>query len=187
MRSESANRSNLGLILTACSFVLLLSASPARAQDCSGGLFFVSTAVVAGSAIYDIATASKSARRYNATHLSVAPLVNPRNGSYGLMASLPLGRSRRAPQPQAPAHKSPSTAFQLSLFSTVIPMGAGAAGLASSDTDAAGAFVFLGGLVIGPSVGHFYAGQGGRGIGTTLLRAGVTVLGIASVVPCIGD
>ena len=184
MRSESANRSNLGLILTACSFALLLSASPVRAQDCSGGLFFVSTAVVAGSAIYDIATASKSARRYNEKHLSIAPLVSPRSGSYGLMASWSFGRSRQAP---APPRKSPSTAFQLSLFSTVIPMGAGAAGLASSDTDAAGAFIFLGGLVIGPSVGHFYAGQGGRGIGTVLLRGGVTVLGIASVVPCFGD
>ena len=161
-------------------FALLLFASPVRAQDCSGGVFFVSPAVVGGSAIYDIATASKSARRYNEKHLSVAPLVNPRDGSYGVMASWSFGRSRRAPPPPS---KSPSTAFQWSFFSTVVPMGAGGLALASSDNEA-GAVVFLGGLVVGPSIGHFYAGQAGRGIGTLLLRGAGTVIGIGSMIPC---
>ena len=164
---------------------VLMMASAVRAQeDCSGGVFYVSAAVVGASAIYDIATASKSARHYNETHLSVTPFVNPRGGggSYGVMASWSFGRARRAP---VPAPKSPSTAFQLSLFSTLVPMGAGALALASSSGESeAGAFVFLGGLVVGPSVGHFYAGQAGRGIGTTLLRGAGTVIGIASIVPC---
>jgi hypothetical protein len=160
----------------------LLFAAPVRAQDCSGGVFFVSAAVVGASAIYDIATASKSARHYNQTHLSVTPLVNPRRGSYGVMASWSFGRSRRAPA----AAKSPSTAFQLSFFSTVVPMGAGALALASSDNEA-GALVFLGGLVVGPSVGHFYAGQVGRGIGTTLLRGAGTAIGVGSIIPCFDD
>lgn len=160
--------------------LILLFASPVHAQeDCSGGVFIVSAAVVGGSAIYDIATASKSARRYNQTHLSLAPLVNPRNGSYGVMASWSFGRSR-----PVPAQKSPSTAFQLSFFSTVVPMGAGTIALASSSDNEAGAFAFLGGLIVGPSVGHFYAGQGGRGIGTLLLRGAGTALGIASIIPC---
>ena len=160
----------------------LLCAAPARAQDCSGGIFFASAAVVGGSAIYDIATASKSARRYNEKHLSLAPLVNPRSGSYGLMASWSFGRSRPAPPP---AQKSPSAAFQLSLFSTVVPVGAGLA-LASADNEAGG-LAFLGGLVVGPSVGHFYAGQAGRGFGTMLLRGAGTALGLWSIIPCFGD
>jgi len=162
--------------------LLLLSASTLRAQDCSGGIFIASAAVVGGSAIYDIATASKSARRYNEKHLSVAPLVNPRSGSYGLMASWSFGRSRR---PQVAAQKSPSTAFQLSFFSTVVPVGAGLA-LAGADNEAGG-LAFLGGLVVGPSIGHFYAGQVGRGMGTTLLRGAGTALGLWSIIPCFGD
>jgi hypothetical protein len=37
----------------------------------------VSLGVIAGSAIYDIATAGRSAREYNARHFSVAPVVMP--------------------------------------------------------------------------------------------------------------
>ena len=166
---------------------LLLAASPGSAQDCSGGLFLVSAAVVGGSAIYDIATASKSARRYNQTHLSVAPLVNPTRGSYGVTASWSFGRSRRAlPVPRAavvPTRKSPTTAFELSLMSTVLPAGVGALTLDSE----AGGVAFLGGLVIGPSVGHFYAGQVGRGVGTILLRGAGTALGLWSIIPCFED
>ena len=176
----------LRALLTIEAASALLAASPARAQDCSGGVFYVSAAVVGGSAIYDIATASQSARRYNETHLSIAPFVNPRSGSYGVMASLSLGRSRRAPalaQAQVPARKSPGAAFRASFFSTVIPMGAGAAVLASTD-NGAGAVLFFGGMVVGPSVGHFYADQVGRGIGTMLLRGAGTVIGLASIIPC---
>ena len=135
--------------------LLVMAASTVGAQqDCSGGVFWVSAGVVGGSAIYDIATASKSARHYNQKHVSFAPLANPRRGSYGLMASWSFG-------------------------------GGGVRLLSSTDGEsAAGGIAVLGGLVVGPSVGHFYAGQGGRGIGTLPLRGAGTAIGIASIVPC---
>lgn len=183
---------NIPAWLTASAASVLLSAAPTplQAQDCSGGVFIVSAAVVGGSAIYDIATASKSARRYNQKHLSVAPLVNPSQGSYGVMASWSFGRSPRAPPPHRAvpraARKSSSTAFELSFLSTAMPMAAGGLAAASSESGA-GAVVFLSGLVIGPSVGHFYAGQVGRGIGTILLRGAGTALGLWSIIPCFED
>ena len=64
-------------------------------------------------------------------------------------------------------------------------MGVGAAVLASSD-EAPGAVAFAAGMIVGPSVGHFYADHAGRGIATCALRAGVTVLGLASIAPCLG-
>jgi hypothetical protein len=166
-------------------FAGLLLAGSVEAQDCSGGVFFVSAAVVGGSAIYDIATAAKSARHYNTKHLAIAPIVNPGRRSYGVMASWPVGRTSRLPPPRsvaAPAQKSPGTAFALSFATTAVPMVAG--GLASSE---AGGVAFLGGLVIGPSVGHLYAGQVGRGLGTILLRGAGTVIGLASIIPCVED
>jgi hypothetical protein len=45
-------------------------------------------------------------------------------------------------------------------------------------------YVFLGGLVIGPSVGHFYAGQAGRGLATVALRGIGTVVGLRSLAGC---
>jgi hypothetical protein len=51
----------------------------------------------------------------------------------------------------------------------------------------AGWEVFLGGLIIGPSVGHFYAGQAGRGLATIALRGAGTALGLYSLVGCFSD
>ena len=47
-----------------------------------------------------------------------------------------------------------------------------------------GGWVFIGGVVVGPSVGHWYAGQFGRGLGTAALRGLGTAVGIASLVGC---
>ncbi|HEV2669798.1 MAG TPA: hypothetical protein VGU74_01800 [Gemmatimonadales bacterium] len=169
------------------------------AQTCSEGVFLASAAVVAGSTIYDIASASASARRYNRAHLAIAPLVNPRNRSYGISASWSFGRSshlatravavpaRRWPVRSvgAPATKSPSTAFVLSFASTAAPMLTGyAMGVGGTD---AGWGVFLGGLVIGPSVGHFYVGEVGRGLATVALRGAGTVIGLYAIAPCFDD
>jgi hypothetical protein len=41
--------------------------------------------------------------------------------------------------------------------------------------------------VVGPSVGHFYAGQVARGLGTTGLRAAAAAVGISSLVGCFSD
>lgn len=154
-----------------------------NAQDCSGGTFLVAATVVVGSALYDIATAPGSARRYNRTHVAIVPVVDPRRGSYGLSVSLSFGRSSRAaPAAAAPVRKSPTTAVILSLASTAGPTLAGVA--IGNDT---GAKLFLGGLIIGPSVGHLYAGQFGRGLGTIALRGAGTVLGLWSIVECFAD
>jgi hypothetical protein len=47
-----------------------------------------------------------------------------------------------------------------------------------------GAWVFLAGLVVGPSVGHLYAEQVGRGFVTAALRGLGTVAGIYSIAGC---
>lgn len=162
---------------------LLMGAGSARAQDCSGGSFLVAAVVVTGSALYDIATAPASARRYNRQHLAIAPLLDPRRGSYGLSLSWSFGRSSRARVPAAaPARKSPGAAAVLSIVSTGAPVITGLA--LGNDT---GAKLFLGGLVVGPSLGHLYAEQFGRGVGTIALRGAATALGLWSLLPCFGD
>jgi len=169
-----------GLLLASC---FLLGAPNAKAQDCSGASFFVAATVVTGSALYDIATAPASARRYNRQHLAIVPLLDPRRGSYGLSLSWSFGRSSRADvSAAAPARKSPGTAAVLSLVSTGAPVITGLA--LRNDT---GARVFLGGLVVGPSVGHLYAEQFGRGFGTMALRGAATAWGLWSILPCFAD
>jgi hypothetical protein len=165
--------------LTTC---LLLGAGSARAQDCSGASFLVAAVVVTGSGLYDIVTAPASARRYNRQHLAIAPLLDPRRGSYGLSVSWSFGRASRARVPAAPARKSPTTAAVLSIVSTGAPVITGLA--LGNDT---GARLFLGGLVVGPSVGHLYAEQLGRGVGTIALRGVATAWGLWSILPCFGD
>jgi hypothetical protein len=152
--------------------------------QCSEVGYTVSAITVSGLVVFDIATASASARRYNHRHLAVAPRVDVRNGSYGFAASWSFGRSSRLPARSyaAPAHKSPGTAFVLSLTSTAAPILLGAA-----IQDDAGAVLVFSGLLIGPSVGHFYAGQVGRGLGTFGLRAAGTVVGLYWIVACMDD
>lgn len=62
--------------------------------DISGGweLFIGGTAIVFGSAVYDIVTAKKSVRKYNAEHsiddLSIAPVYIPESRALGLSLSV---------------------------------------------------------------------------------------------------
>lgn len=151
-----------------------------RSHDCSPIGVYVSTFAVAGLGVFDIVTAPASARRYNERHLSVAPIVDIRRHSYGLSFAWSTGRTTRAPRdrPPARARKSPGGALVLSLASTGVPMAVGAA------AGGGGGWVFLAGVVVGPSVGHFYAGQVGRGVGTAALRVLGTAVGIASLVGC---
>ena len=160
-------------------------AARSSAQDCSGGTFFVSSAAVVGLAVFDIATVPASVRRYNERQVTVTPTMSLRDRSYGLSVSWSFGR-RTLPRPVqsvgASRRKSAATGVLLSLGSTTAPM---AMGYAMRSTG--GAWVFLGGLVVGPSVGHYYAGQVGRGLGTTVLRAGGAALAISSLVGCFSD
>ena len=163
------------------SFVLLIGGVRAGVGQCSEAGYTVSAIAVSGLVVFDIATASASARRYNQRHLAVVPRVDVRHGSYGFAASWSLGRSSRvhARSYAAPARKSPGTAFVLSLTSTAAPILLGAA-----IQDDAGAVLVLSGLIVGPSVGHLYAGQVGRGLGTIGLRAAGTVAGLYWIVAC---
>src|SRR6185437_1169689 len=98
----------LGLVLVA---LLVVAPRSTAAQDCSGASFLVAAVVVTGSAVYDMATAPASARRYNRQHLAITPLLDPRRGSYGLSLSWSFGRASRVRVPAAaPARKSPGTA-----------------------------------------------------------------------------
>lgn len=110
-------------------------------QQCSEAAFAVTAIAVSGLVVFDIATASASAHRYNRQHLAVVPRVDVRNGSYGFAASWSFGRSSRvhARSYAPPAPKSPGTAFVLSLTSTAAPMLLGAA-----IQDEAGGILFLG-------------------------------------------
>ena len=154
------------------------------AQDCSGATFLISGLAVTGLAIYDIASVPQSVQRYNERQVAFAPLVNLRDRSYGVSVSLPLGRRRQPAlvRQSPPSHKSATTGVLLSLGSTAIPAGWGVL-----ENNTTGAWVFLSGVVVGPSVGHFYAGQVLRGLGTAGLRATGAAVGISSIVNCFND
>jgi hypothetical protein len=65
---------------------------------------------------------------------------------------------------------SPAAAFGLSLAGTAVGWG-GLLMAAEVDSEALG-WVAVGGILVGPSLGHFYAGEVGRGLGHTGIRLG---------------
>lgn len=69
-----------------------------------------------------------------------------------------------------PGLKSETKAFNLSFFGTLIPVGLGALSLTADKSGVAFASVAAAGIVIGPSLGYFYAGKSGRGLATAGLR-----------------
>jgi len=75
-----------------------------------------------------------------------------------------------------PGLKSETKAFNLSFFGTLIPVGLGvglgAVSLATDKSERGVAFLSVAsaGIVIGPSLGYFYAGKSGRGLATAGLR-----------------
>ncbi len=95
--------------------------------------------------------------------------------------------SSQPPSPLAPSLKSGKTALLLSLLGTAVPLAATLPFIwESSGTSLAhtSAVVGVGAIVIGPSLGHFYAGRPGRAFGGIGLRvlagAGVAVAGLGS-------
>jgi hypothetical protein len=79
-------------------------------------------------------------------------------------ADAPIGQIDQQPD-------SPSSALTLAITGTVLPLGAGA-GLAGAGNG--WGLVLAGtGLALGPSLGHLYAGEVGRAVGMTALRAGL--------------
>lgn len=117
----------------------------------------------------------------------------------GIMTMLPLvlpGLARAQPRPPAiasssggPAEKSPATALNLALLGTGTGFGMMVAGgrWKLDGLSLAGFAVTL----IGPSAGHFYAGENGRGLAHTGLRvsavAAILVGAVWGLGDCLGD
>jgi len=93
---------------------------------------------------------------------------------------------------------SESVALNRSLWGTIVPIGLGLAMAASSGNEgpngnaeigALGFVSFTGGLVVGPSLGYFYAGQPGRawlGVGLRTLGFGGLIAAVAASWDCYG-
>ena len=156
-----------------------------RAAQCD-----LAPAVIAGVAAtlvgaYDIATAPGSARWHNQHLTALTPMlrVSPRSIGVGLQFALRApSKPLRSFQPSQylESRKSPSAALFLSLGSTVVPVSLGAA-LAATDGasgETAGSLM-AGGILVGPSVGHWYAGRWGRGFATLGVRLALGALGLA--------
>jgi len=182
------------LEFTGCFLAIGGGPKASSAQNCNSAGIVLSTVGVMGLAVFDIATAPSSVRRYNERRLSVAPYVNPRDRSYGVSVSWSFRTS--TPGPRGISHrpspvvsdsvgppKSPLVGFALSFVSTAAPMAVGV-GLGP---DGGGPAVFLAGVMVGPSVGHFYAGRVVRGLGTIALRGAGVALGVASLAGCFID
>ena len=169
----------LGTLLIATVAVPVARAATVT-RDCNDAVIGGMTVLVTGLALFDIATAPNSARRYNERHIAVAPRLDPWHRTVGVSVSFTFGTfGRRPPSPPVRSPKSPGTAFALSLGATAAPM---AAGFALKND--AGAIAVLSGVVLGPSAGHFYAGQPGRALGTMALRGAGTTVALAALVGC---
>lgn len=160
--------------------------------------------------VFDIATASESARRYNDRAVALKPVFDPVARRYGLGFSFSVGKSadrrvigsselrseRRGGPPgvhglrrRAPPRgvKSPASATLWSLGATLIPSGLGLAiggGGGWNDNQTTlwiGVAGLASGWLFGPGAGHWYAEQHGRAWTTTGLRLGLTVLGLLAL------
>src|SRR5690349_22667086 len=83
-----------------------------------------------------------------------------------------------APKPEAESDlhmKSENTALMLSLAGTVVPAAVSAPAAFGDEENVGAAWVFLGALLLGPSVGHFYSDRPGRAL------AGIGIRGVAMV------
>ena len=78
--------------------------------------------------------------------------------------------------PAAARAMSPGRAFLYSFFGTVTPVGVGGATALGNNELSAGSLVAIGGAVVGPSLGHFYAQRYGRAI------RGIVIRGVATAI-----
>ncbi len=97
-------------------------------------------------------------------------------------ASRASGQDYPFPSDDVPGMKSPGTATTLSLLGTVAPLGLTMAGVGQAE--GAPAWLLLGGLVVGPSLGYFYAGdtKGAlKGLGLRTAVLGATMGTVAAI------
>lgn len=67
-------------------------------------------------------------------------------------------------QNELPGLKSETTALGLSILGTVVPFGFTLLTASEETTSIVPGLISLGGLLVGPSLGHFYAGRPGRAL-----------------------
>jgi hypothetical protein len=76
-----------------------------------------------------------------------------------IVAALLVAAASSTARAETPAPKDPTTATLTSVGATLLPVVVGAAIVENQDT--AGAVLISAGLILGPSAGHWYAGEGG--------------------------
>ncbi len=175
------SKASIGVGLVLFLTVIAQAPAPAYAQDV--GIAGLSAIGLAGLVLFDIATAPVSAVRYNEKQAQLSPTMNLRDGSLGLAMRFSFNRARplRAgyvngytppvlSYTRQAKRKSPFGAMMLSLGATAAPLVLGAEFGVNEDL---GAFLLINtvSVVFGPSVGHWYAEQHGRGELTAGLRA----------------
>jgi hypothetical protein len=149
-------------------------------RDVAHGIaLLVGGPVIAGSTLYDIGKAPASAKRYNERSVSLTPIVDMQRREYGMSIAWSFGAKQRAlPERRFSGRRSPAAAFAISTLATAVPIALGARTAHKSDL-ALG--LMSAGIVLGPSAGHVYAGQHGRGALTAAMRlgAGTAVWGLS--------
>lgn len=97
-----------------------------------------------------------------------------------LLLSSPAVTRAGAATDSIPGYRSPGTAVLLSTLGTVVPVAVGLAVTGQEDRygrkdDTTPALLIWSGYLIGPSLGHFYAGRPGRAFAGVGIRALATV------------
>lgn len=99
---------------------------------------------------------------------------------------LALASPARAEPTAPPEPKSPVTATALALTGTIVPLAVIGAGIGANDTR-----VMLGGmagLMIAPSIGHWYAGEAfTTGMGIRIVGGGIAMLSFAYLIETDGE
>ncbi len=165
--------------------------APTYAQD-NEALTTLSLIGLGGLILFDIATAPLSADRYNKKQAQRSPTMNLRQGSLGLAFRFSFNRAHpldagtvKRYTPPVPSfarqqkRKSPALAFMLSWGATFTPIFL-AAEFGVEDLGVA-YLILSGAVVLGPSVGHWYAEQYSRGLLTAGLRALMVVVFLSHV------
>jgi hypothetical protein len=163
-----------------------------------GALVVTAAASIVMVGIVDMFTAASSARRTNEARIGLAPIADVRERRVGLGMSVPLGSGgsagrhvvagvRSSARQGQGRPKSPGTATAWSLGATLVPAFVGGAilvaggGNDNQTTAAIGGTMLGAGWLVGPSAGHWYAEQHGRGWLTTGIRFGLSLLGFAAL------
>lgn len=157
--------------------------APAHAQAGITNVSGAGLAGLAGLAVFDIYSAPLSAQRYNEKQAQLSLAMNLHDASPGLTLRFSFNRARALRTgfvhrytPRAPSFarqekmKSGAAAFLWSLGATVAPVALGYRLALDGTSNEGGLLLMTGGMVLGPSVGHWYAEQAGRGWITVGLR-----------------